>query len=377
MIKKLFFFVSAAFVLASCSPVSDKIVVKNSDSELAREKEMVEIKVSDLKADFQKRGYVLKNEEGNEVPYQLIKEGDKISSLIFQASVQADSFAIYKLEKGTPKEVRPRTSARFVPERDDDMAWENDMGGYRIYGPESGKKGNPSNGVDLWLKHSDDLILDKLYRDHLENGKSYHSDHGDGLDCYAVGRTLGAGGITPYTSKLWVGRSFDQYEVLENGPLRSKFRLIFDEVKVDSLSYKETITITLDAGNILNKAVVRYEGESIPMKLAGGIFLHDEKGAQYESEEEGVIGYAEDATGENGKPAGRDYVGVFMPGSDLATKIEDNQLLILSDYEVGTDFTYYFGGSWSEWKIKSDSDWFSSLCDFARSVNNPLEITVE
>ena len=45
---------------------------------------------------------------------------------------------------------------------------------------------NPSNGIDLWLKKTEDLIIDSFYKADLQEGKSYHDDHGQGVDCYRL-----------------------------------------------------------------------------------------------------------------------------------------------------------------------------------------------
>jgi len=47
-----------------------------------------------------------------------------------------------------------RTFCRFVPERADDFAWENDQIAFRAYGPAARNK--PENsGFDCWLKRVD------------------------------------------------------------------------------------------------------------------------------------------------------------------------------------------------------------------------------
>ena len=51
---------------------------------------------------------------------------------------------------------------RYVPERKDDFAWENEYAAFRMYGAAL-KPENPSNGVDLWLKNSPALVIDTMY----------------------------------------------------------------------------------------------------------------------------------------------------------------------------------------------------------------------
>lgn len=270
--------------------------------------------------------------------------------------------------------VAPKTAARFVPERKDDFAWENDIAAYRMYGPGL-KAENPSNGVDLWLKKTDELIMDSLYRGELNYGKSYHEDNGIGLDCYKVGKTLGAGGVAGYTdSTLWIGSHFNSYKVHENGPLRSSFTLYYDTVTIKGNVYKQEITITTDAGAVLNKAVVKFTGLVQPMQLATGIFLHDGKGKLQKGG--GLIVYGENAVSDKGVEAGQNFVAVVLPTKETAYKVQGTHALLLSDYKPGTEFTYYFGGGWNKWKFAEQKEWLAAVQQASKQIKYPLTVAV-
>ena len=363
--------------LCSCMSGQRSLIVQNTTAN-DRKAEMVEVTVSNLKVSFDKKTYVLKNKDQVEVPYQLVYEGNKKPQyLIFQADVNANSVSTFTLSEGKPAATEPKTSARYVPERKDDFAWENDLAAYRMYGPALANE-NPSNGVDIWLKRTSQLVVDKRYRDELQNGLTYHVDHGDGLDCYKVGHTLGAGGIAPYVDdKLWIGNHFDTYKVLENGPLRSTFELTYDSVLVGNENYKQTIRISTNAGTILNKAVVRYEGAKQTMKLTGGIFLHDGKGSLKDKPEKGFIAYAENAVSDAGLPSGRNYIGVYIPDKKTASLKDGSHILLGADYNVGEEFTYYFGGGWSKWGYANDNEWFKAMEIFTENVKYPLKVSVK
>jgi hypothetical protein len=354
-----------------------KIIIKNK-ADFERKAEMVEVSVSKMNADFVNKPFVLTNENGVEVPYQLLRNVDnKLQSFIFQADVKAKSMTTYSLKQGKPSKVACRTHARFVPERMDDFAWENDLAAYRMYGPALAKD-NPSNGIDLWLKRTADTVVNKLYRDELVHGRSYHIDHGDGLDCYKVGNTLGAGGIGLYqTNELFIGKAYDRYKVLENGPLRSTFTLYYDQVKIGKDIISQEITISTTAGSPLNKAVVKYSGKAQAFQLAPGITLHDNKGVKYSNQKSGIIAYAEDAVSDKGVPSGRNYVGVIIPKNAKTIVEQDNHLLVLANYKIGTTFTYYFGGGWSKWKFPTDKDWFDTVERFKNQLVQPLLVTVK
>lgn len=375
--RKIVFFLLSSLLLFPAAYAGKNIVVTNNTA-TDRDKEMVEVSIGALKIDPAKKSYVIKDENGREIPYQFIYNGGKkAKSLIFAANVKANSSATYTIAAGKPAPVEPKTSAQFVPERKDDFAWENDLAAYRMYGPALAKE-NPSNGVDIWLKSTDKLVVKKRYHDELKNGKTYHVDHGDGLDCYKVGHTLGAGGIAPFADeKLWVGNHFNHYKVIENGPLRSVFSLTYDSVVVGNHVYKQTITITATAGALLNKAVVKYTGPKANIKLAGGIFLHDGKGSLKENSSQGFIAYAEDAVSDAGLPSGRNYTGVVIPLEHVTSQKNGEHILLLAPYKTGTEFTYYFGGGWSKWGFRTDADWFKSMARFSENLKTPLTIKIK
>jgi len=375
--RRTVFSILASLLFVSIAFAQHTIVVGNSTG-IDRKGEMVEVNLSSLKVSFATRSYVLKNKQNKEIGYQLLYNGTKNPvSLIFQADVKAKSSSVYSLTIGKPSVLKPKTFARFVPERKDDFAWENDIAAYRMYGPALANE-NPSNGVDFWGKCTNELIVDEFYNGDLKKGISYHVDHGHGLDFYKVGHTLGCGGIAPYSdNKLWVGDHFSSYKVIEAGPLRSVFTLIYDSVRVGNVFYKETLTITTNAGSMLNKGVVKFTGPSQKMELAAGIYLHDVKGILKQNTAHGTSGYAEDALSDAKVPSGRNYVGIYIPGKVNKAFKDADHALLTGSYNAGETFTYYFGGGWSKWMYPTDIDWFKALAQFSAASKNPLKVTVK
>lgn len=375
--RKTVFSILASLLLASGMFAQHQIVVTNSTG-LERKGEMVEVSISALKVSFDTKSYVLKNKQNKAVAYQLIYKGNKKpKSLIFQADVMANGSTTYILKEGKPSIVKPKTFARFVPERKDDFAWENDMAAYRMYGPALANE-NPSNGVDFWAKCTNELIVDEFYNGEEKKHISYHVDHGHGLDFYKVAHTTGCGGIAPFADgKLWVGNHYDRYRIVEVGPLRSVFTLEYDSVIVGNQVLKEKLTVTVDAGSLLNKANVVFTGSGPKMELAAGIALHDGKGTWKSNIANGTSGYAEEAVSDAKVPSGHNYVGVYIPGKvNQALKDADNAM-ITSSYNSGDNFTYYFGGGWSKWLYPTDDDWFRALNQFSETTKNPLKVTVK
>ena len=257
--------------------------------------------------------------------------------------------------------VQPKVYGRYVPERKDDFAWENEYAAWRMYGPAL-KAENPSNGVDLWLKASPELVVDSFYyREHVL-GLPYHINYGKGLDCYKVGHTCGAGGLIVLANDTtWIGGPYDRWTILEQTPERFVFRLEYDSLLVDGHILQEAITITAEAGEPMNRAEVvltgEYDGELL---VGGGIYMHDTIDHFEVYEELGTVYYEEDALSDktaakmnydfNGSTSqGRIYLTVRTPDATV-TDIQDGNLIAVKDYQLGDTLIYFFGATWSEWK---------------------------
>ena len=258
---------------------------------------------------------------------------------------------------------QPKVYGRYVPERKDDFAWENEYAAFRMYGPAL-RPENPSNGVDLWLKASPELVVDSFYyREHVL-GLPYHINYGKGLDCYKVGHTCGAGGLVVLANgKTWIGGAYDRWEILEQTPEKFVFRLEYDSLLVDGHILKESITITAEAGEALNRANVVLSGEYAgELLVGGGIYMHDTIDHFEVYDKLGTVFYEEDALSDktaaqmnyeyNGSISqGRIYLTVRTPEATVLD-IQDGNLIAVKPYVLGDTLTYYFGATWSEWKSK-------------------------
>ena len=254
---------------------------------------------------------------------------------------------------------------RYVPERKDDFAWENEYAAFRMDGAAL-KPENPSNGVDLWLKNSSALVVDTMYGRELKDHRPYHINYDGNLDCYKVGHTCGAGGLVVLTQDeqgdyhTWIGGPYDRWEILEQTPDKFVFRLEYDSLLVAGHILQESITITAEAGNPFNKADVVLTGDGVPdLLVGGGIYMHDTID-QIEYIERDIIQYTEDALSDkaaaqmnydyNGSTSqGRITVTVRTPG---ATKVgvQDGNAVAVRPYILGDTLTYFFGATWSEYR---------------------------
>ena len=273
--------------------------------------------------------------------------------------------------------VQPKVYGRFVPERKDDFAWENEYAAFRMYGPAL-RPENPSNGVDLWLKKSPELVVDSFYyREHVL-GLPYHINYGRGLDCYKVGHTAGCGGLVVIAdNKMYVGGAYDRWEIVEQTPEKLVFKLEYDSLEVAEHELHASITITAEAGQMLNRADVVLTGDyENDLFIGGGIYLHDTVDNIYSCDHCGIIAYAEDALSDktaakmnyeyNGSTTqGRSYIAVVTPHGGWQD-ILDGTLFSVQPYELGDTLTYYFGACWSEWSngeesFPTDESWFESI----------------
>lgn len=368
MKKNVILLALAGIMLAGCRGYEKHIAVFNPSLE-ERTAEIVEIDAASLGISTETADrYALYDENGNQVPFQLVCDTlGQVENVLFPASVRGGMRSVYTWRKGKPEMAERKVYARYVPERKDDFAFENEYAAYRMYGPALADE-NPSNGVDLWLKCTDEPVVDSFYCRELQHGFSYHIDWGKGLDCYKVGHTLGCGGIAPYVDgKLLVGDHYDSWEMLLQGALRTSFRLTYSNM---------SLTITLNAGTPFCRCDVVCTEEADSLQMAAGIYLHDVLDNVSYSEQGGWAAYAENAVSDAGVAEGRNYAAVLLPGaSDI--RIEDKTLLVIADYQQGDTLTYWFGGGWSCWKFPTDAEWFTAVTAAAHALQYPLEVTVE
>ena len=161
--------------------------------------------------------------------------------------------------------------------------------------------------------------------------------------------------------QTWIGGAYDRWEILEQTPDKFVFHLEYDSLLVAGHILQESITITAEKGEPLNKAEVvltgDYEGELL---VGGGIYLHDTIDHFEVYEDLGTVFYEEDALSDktaaqmnydyNGSTSqGRIYLTVRTPDATV-TDMQDGNLIAVKDYQLGDTLTYFFGATWSEWK---------------------------
>ena len=332
---------------------------------------------------------VVENAAGQEVAYQKTYDG----KLLLYISLHPLAAATFTISKGKPAEVHSYVTGKVYPHHKDDLTWENDLGIYRVYGPALQKSGERSFGTDVWVKNTPDLVAEQRYRqDHEGNlleqslrkagqkvalkdidlSTSFHLDHGNGMDAYGVGPSLGCGAPALMKGdRLVMPYCYETYRILDNGPLRFTVELTYG-ANADGIT--EHRLISLDRGSHFNRMTVWYDGIKEPCSLAAGIVLHGNDplvlGKNY-------VQYA-DPTDNPGLHQSLIYVAVLFPEGVDETCLQEGELShglgIVNNYR-GAPYTYYFGSAWSQYDIRSQAQWQLAIDEFLSRT--PIEYSIQ
>jgi len=308
-----------------------------------------------------------------------------IDELLFQPEIEAKSqriFEIFKLSTDNRIENEAHCYSRFVPERTDDYAWENNRVAYRTYGPKAQEMvenniagGTLSSGIDAWLKKVEYPIINKWYNKELETDGSYHIDDGEGLDNFHVGVSRGVGGTAVKVDSVYYSsKNFIQYKTLFNGPIRTSFELQYGSWDAGGKLISEKKLISLDYGSNFSKFEVHLKGTDF---LSVGLTLHENDGVVIEESKNGFISYWQ--------PHGTSELGTAIVstkdvilGSEKfvsSTKDMSNAFLNLKVHQGKVIF--YSGFGWKESKqYENHEQWLLDVASFAEKVNSPLVIAL-
>ena len=362
------------------------------------------------------RHLVITDGDQVEVPYQITHDGN----ILLQAFVAPKGEARFNIYKGDPRQYRLDCNGRIYPNREDDLAWENDKNAWRFYGPKMHNKG--VNGFDTFTKNVTYPIQDKLYQSELgsyglnsrlqkagrggewnqlhRDNYTYHRNRGEGMDAYTVGATLGAG--TPALMNgddLILPDVYEKAEIVENGPLR--FNVILTMYEQNGV--REIRFIMQDKGNHLAKVNVFYtfvnENAASFKDVCAGIAVHESQPSAYViNKKAGYIAYADALDTPKGQN-GQLYIGCLFPQDEM---INANQKLkfnlrylplkekksgavghvigqtklkaekTLDDTKPIASYSYYVGSAWSRYDVPNMAVWETLLQGYAQQLKTPL-----
>ncbi len=283
-------------------------------------------------------------------------------------------------------------------DRLDDLIWENEYSGYRAFGPALQEKGERAFGYDIFTKSVPQPVLHERYEralspatkaeikrlrkaglteraDSLHDAVSFHLDHGDGMDSYGVGPTLGCGtaALLGDDGNIVYPWCWKTARILENGPKRFRVALEYGPVEIAGRSVVERRVITLDRGSRLNRVEIHFDGLAEPQPLVIGIVVHKENPGGYRLGPDylATADLGDRNVGENGEMycgvrfSGRFDKAAFVP---LETPVAGavGHVLGYTTYVPGTVLTYWFGSAWSKGGVPDLDRWEAILKQFKK-----------
>jgi pectinesterase len=383
VLAALWFLTAAA--LGEAQPPTLRLSV-TSELDAARPEEVVEVPAATLAAvgkpaDLPKLR--VHDEQGRELLAQAVDlDGDAaFDQLVFLADFaprQSRTFVVSVGERRVWKKEDFRVYGRFVRERHDDFAWENDRVAHRMYGQDLetwDEEPLTGSGVDVWCKRTRRLVQNDWYMT-----DAYHEDHGEGADFYSAGRTRGCGGSGIWRDgRLWVSRNFRQSRVLSPGPIRLVFELDYEPFDTGGASVAETKRVIVDAGRNLDRFESRYrpyrrpgQGEA-EITWAAGIKKHAASQSRFDKAQ-GTL-----RTWEPIEKNGNLGCAVVMAPGQLVESVEgDGNYLAVARTATGQPAVYYAGFGWDRSGDFADvAAWDRHVEEFARRLGSPLRVAVQ
>ncbi|HEU5081134.1 MAG TPA: DUF4861 family protein [Opitutaceae bacterium] len=377
---------------ASSAFAAERLVVTASQSlDIARPAEVLVIPFSEVRQALGKEArpdhVVVRDAKGEILPSQVLNfnpdsEPGKEQLLFqhdFSAGEKSATFTIEKTEQPVPP-FPSKVFARYVPERFDDFAWENDKMAHRAYGPalmvpSAGGDRMVSSGLDFWCKRVDYPIVDRWY---LRSKGEYHRDSGEGLDMYDVNSARGCGGTGVWSNdRLYPSSNYTSWKVLANGPIRAIFELSYPLWDASGFQLSEVKRFTVDAGKSLDLIESTYTFASHAafgdktLSVAAGLARHKTNGAVTKNEGERWLSYWEDY----GKHGQLGTAVVLAPDQDVRFAEDTLNHLAITTLHENKKLVYYAGGGWSErGEFKTKEAWNAYLSAFAAGLKSPVTL---
>ena len=370
--------------IAQAQPARNRLTVKAVNKlKIARRSQTIELSETDLAPLGEKdltKIHVL-DSSGKELLAQAVDtdydDYHKPDIVIFQADFTPTETRTFTVTAGAKHEYTKsdfRAYGRFVRERFDDFAWENDLIAHRTYGKALITwKGEPltSSAIDIWSKRTSKLVINDWYM--VDN---YHADLGEGMDDYSAGPTRGCGGSGIWANnQLYAATNFVDSRVLANGPIRVLFELVYELFDANGVKVSQVLRISLDAGSQLDHFQTFYTTQPANQQLAVAVGLKKVKDEQKEfNSEHGWLAIWEPME----KNQGMQGLAAIVDPSALQAQAEDNRnnLLVL---KAGTEkkVSYWAGFAWDRaGSITSAAAWKKYIDEFAQGLLSPIEVSI-
>jgi pectinesterase len=311
--------------------------------------------------------------------------GELIFQYDFAAGEQSAKFTVEKTADVAP--VFPtKAFARYIPERLDDFAWENDKVAHRTYGPAlaepahgTGKEVLVTSGLDVWCKRVSYPIVDRWYN---KGHDHYHHDEGEGMDMYQVGVSRGCGGTGVWDGKmLHTSRNYKTWKIIANGPIRAVFELTYENWNANGVYVAETKRFTVDAGHYLDRidSTFAVAGGGGAKEITVGVGLNKKPADKNQDEKITTTPVAADGSltqWVEQKTNGLLGTAIIVPAATAFTEDDRNQLA-LAKVAAGGTLTYYAGAGWSRaGEFTSAGAWNAYVAACAARAKSPIRVTL-
>ncbi len=347
---------------------------------------------------------ILKNESDQLIPSQVddLDNDGKWDELFFLATADPNSKSKIIVEFVEPEKVpsyEVRSNIRFAdmaPEHNEltnaprlkstdspnsqkyfqmeGPAWENDKVGFRNYY-------DARNGMDIFGKRTPEMVLDKVGL----IAHSYHKLSDWGMDILKVGNSLGSGAIAMKMNDAIYRLDLPEtgsIEIVADGPLRSIFRMKYDNWVVEENSYDVIHEISIWGGANFYKSSVTIKGLVGGESLISGIVNIDSDSLIFvEPNEHYVYAATHDNQAYDGEKLG---LGILLKKADFIRTITapDKGEGIVQTYMVEmkiedsapVDFYFYAGWELQDEKFKDAGNFINLLARDANQLNNPLQV---
>ena len=403
MKSNLLKFFALLFVMLPAAVAAPRLTVTvNHDLDAARPSETITVpwlEVNKALPGALLQRLAVRDAKGNLLPYQVTNiapqakdpkgEGIAYGELIFQhdfaAGEKSATFTVGQTETVAP--VFPaKAFARFVPERLDDFAWENDKIAHRTYGPAlaapvppgASKEVLVTSGLDVWCKRVAYPIVDRWYN---KGHDHYHKDEGEGMDMYQVGPSRGCGGTGLWDGQqLHVSRNYQSWRVLANGPLRAIFELTYDTWMANGVIVSEVKRFTVDAGHNLDRIESTFTVAVGAKELTVAIGLNRNPADKGQEPKITVTPNAADGSFTQWveqKSNGALGTAIIVPEGFAGFAEDERNHLLLAKAVSGVPLRYYAGAGWSKaGEFTSRESWNANVAAFAARLRSPLKITL-
>ena len=319
------------------------------------------------------------------LPHQLYDSDSdgKPDTLLFRSPFLAGQKRVFWLFNGKDLPAAStaiRCKSRYVPERLDDFAWENDKVMNRVYGPAVSRprpqgEGLLSSGVDVWVKNTPDLMFDKWYK-----RGNYHHNYGQGMDGYKTANGCGCGGFGAVLDGQWSSAiNWQAQKHLCDGPVRTAFTLSYAEWPCGkNATLREERKMILDAGSPFTRYESTFTLKGVESIQGGpGLDLSEKRHHNGEiamSLDRGWVANYEPPQGNNGSLA----TAILLPGGGQIATDPLQGVHLTREIRSAGKMVWYAGSAWSHAGFYTCAeDWHKAVKDFSESLNHPLKISIK